>query len=123
MMVPTGISPEELVAERDNYRHQLQLLIQEREAFTEAELAELRSVGVSFDSVTKQLQWIPNNGADIVAEWNAYHHAAITLMALPPWTLTRDDLDDMEMNGVTGEQLMAELDEMIREYHQERNGQ
>ena len=124
MMTPTGLSPDQLAVERDSYRKTLQLLIQQRESFTEAEQATLKSVGVSVDPVTKQLQWTPVNGTDrLVAEWNAYHHAALALMPLPECTLTGEDLEDMEKNGVTGEQLLAEVDEMIRQFHQGRIGQ
>jgi hypothetical protein len=124
MMTPTNMTPEEIVVERDSYRETLQRMIRERESFTETELSELKAVGVSFDAMTKQLQWTPMNGTDrLVAEWSAYHHAILALMGPPAWTPTREDLEDMEKNGVTSEQLMAEVDEMIRRFHQGRNGQ
>ena len=83
----------------------------------------MRSVGVAFHPLTKQLQWTPVNGSDrLVAEWDAYHHAALSLMAIPEVTLTLEEVEDLRKNGVTSEQLMAEIDEMIREFHSKENG-
>ena len=42
---------------------------------------------------------------------------------MPECTWTREDLEEMEKNGITGEQFIAEIDEMIRQHHQERKGQ
>ena len=117
-MSPTHMTPEQVVAERDGYRATLQRMIQDRESFTEKELGELQSVGVNFDPVTKQLQWTPVNGTDrLVAEWNAYHHAILSLMEFPEINLTAEEVEHLRVNGVTSEQLMAEIDEMVREYH------
>jgi hypothetical protein len=124
MMVPTNMTPDQIAAERDHYRKELQLMILRRDSFTETELAEMRSEGVSFDRVTRQLLWTPVNGTDpLVAEWSAYHHAIVSLMPFPECTWTREDLEDMEKNGFTSAQLMADIDEMIKEYQDQRKGQ
>ena len=120
MMAPTNMTPDEIAAERDHFRKELQHLISRRQSFTDAELAGMKAQGVSFDAETRQLRWAPVNGTDpLVAEWSAYHHAIVSLMSFPECTWTREDLDEMEKNGVTGEQLIADIDEMFHQLDRE----
>jgi hypothetical protein len=123
MIAPTHMSPERLARERDSFRKSLQLLLQRRETLTERELARMTSVGVSFNPVTRELQWTPVNGdGNVASEWDAYQKSLLVLLESECEPVTEEELKQMLAHAIPGEQFMAEIEEMLHRGDNEGNG-
>ncbi len=123
MSVPTDLWSVQLDAECNGFRESLQHLIRHRQSFTEKELAKLSALGVSFDQVTRQLQWTPVNGPDAIAERNAYCKSLLALMEDQDFTFTAEELAEMEGSGLTFDDLLAEVTETMKAKRTQRDGQ
>jgi hypothetical protein len=91
-------------------RKALPQLIRGHGPLTEEEQAHLRATGVSYDPVSDTVEWTPVAGqaSDLEAERNALVRAAdIFLERGEP--ITEEQLADALTNGVTFEQMAAEL--------------
>jgi hypothetical protein len=124
-MIASAYYPtERIAAERDSLRKSLQLLIRQRQYFTEKEMARMASVGVSFDSGSKELQWTPVDGNGVLSsEWEAYQKSLLTLLEEEAHVpLTAKDVEEALANGVSSAQFLAEIEEMSRNAEHRGNG-
>jgi hypothetical protein len=102
------------------YRKALPQMIREHGSLTEEEQAQLGATGVTYDPISDTVEWAPPAGQarDLEAERNALVRAADIFLE-PGEPIMEEQLADALTNGVTFEQLAAELGLTIPEWMRE----
>src|SRR5262249_32871595 len=76
--------------------------------------AKLRELIAERDSLRKELEDLRKALDEVTAERNDYRRGRISSLPPEEFTLTAEDLKDMEKNGYTMEQILADIESLDR---------